>query len=76
MQKRVRRKMETVMGAIRARPEGATTPELIDILYGDREDGGPIGARQQVWELIARMREHGYRIQRGGKVRGYREEAA
>lgn len=54
---RVRNKMLTALKA--AGERGLTMAELIDAVYGDREDGGPMTAANTVRHMVHRARQLG-----------------
>ena len=56
----------TVMFALAARPDRITSNEdLVNLVYGDREDGGPEDAAKNIQIAILRLRR------RGAKIRTY-----
>lgn len=60
----------------RAHPCAVTIDALIDHVYFDDADGGPIAARNSVASTVARMRKllprYGWTIPRGSRGRGVR----
>lgn len=59
-----------------AHPRAVTIDALIDQVYFDDADGGPIDARSSVASTVARMRKllprYGWTIPRGSRGRGVR----
>lgn len=46
----------------RAYPEPVTTKDLIEELFGDRPDGGPLNASRQITQSVRRLRSLGHAI--------------
>ena len=55
----------------RQRPGWLSIPEIIDILWGHRLDGGVLAANRHIYVLMHRLRGAGHRIE-GRYVFGYR----
>ncbi len=54
-------------------PYPVSMASLIDWIYGEDEDGGPLHAKESVREAIWRLRKEGFRISKryGGRGAGY-----
>lgn len=54
---------ERVLVALRkAYPGSLTTNQLIEVLYAERADGGPIDAPKLVTRYVRSLREHGHPV--------------